>query len=178
MDEARVRFPEAPILFLFFYLNWRFRESILAFQQLYCKNQRATRKFISRPNEISRRRKTRFGVCFWFCKPLNIHFLSSEKYRWSDRQRRRDFFDDFAEKRNFDPLVSSNWHSVTLQQIQKVSCGNKLSSLAKKMLTFIYILSMEVPVYYRIITVLLSVRLLISILRLIFKRSLSRVLQV
>jgi hypothetical protein len=33
---------------------------------------------------------------------------------WSEKENRRKFFDDFAQRHNFDPLVADNWHKFGL----------------------------------------------------------------
>ncbi len=42
------------------------------------------------------------------------------KYRtdiWTDIKDRRRFFDNFAKEMKFDPLVASNWYSITLEDV-------------------------------------------------------------
>jgi hypothetical protein len=33
--------------------------------------------------------------------------------KWTDFRARRDFLDNFAKERQFDPLISDNWYFVT-----------------------------------------------------------------
>eukprot|EP00026_Physarum_polycephalum_P001669 Phypoly_transcript_01671.p1 GENE.Phypoly_transcript_01671~~Phypoly_transcript_01671.p1 ORF type:complete len:1064 (+),score=159.93 Phypoly_transcript_01671:260-3193(+) len=43
--------------------------------------------------------------------------LKSKEY-WNDIANRKRFFDDFAEKRKFDPLISENWYNITEQEVK------------------------------------------------------------
>jgi len=38
---------------------------------------------------------------------------------WREKQHRRDFFNEFAKEKGFDPSVPENWYSVTAAQISK-----------------------------------------------------------
>ena len=41
-----------------------------------------------------------------------INYIYEPENYWDDMSNRREFFVDFAETNNFDPLVSENWLSV------------------------------------------------------------------
>jgi hypothetical protein len=45
-----------------------------------------------------------------------MFFLDSD---WTKPENRRQFFDDFAALREFDPLVPSNWYSIGYHDIMK-----------------------------------------------------------
>eukprot|EP00026_Physarum_polycephalum_P002644 Phypoly_transcript_02652.p1 GENE.Phypoly_transcript_02652~~Phypoly_transcript_02652.p1 ORF type:complete len:698 (+),score=61.56 Phypoly_transcript_02652:137-2095(+) len=48
----------------------------------------------------------------------NIGFPQYEKGNsWIEKSARRSFFEKYAKKRNFDPLNTENWYSLTLMQI-------------------------------------------------------------
>jgi len=46
-------------------------------------------------------------------------FTSVQTHYWADAKNRRSFFDDFAADLNFDPLVPSNWYSVSKSVFEK-----------------------------------------------------------
>eukprot|EP00026_Physarum_polycephalum_P001891 Phypoly_transcript_01894.p1 GENE.Phypoly_transcript_01894~~Phypoly_transcript_01894.p1 ORF type:complete len:789 (+),score=99.81 Phypoly_transcript_01894:138-2369(+) len=46
-------------------------------------------------------------------------FLFLPKTFWQDPTNRRNFFIDFADRHNFDPLLPSNWYRVSLLQLQQ-----------------------------------------------------------
>lgn len=37
---------------------------------------------------------------------------------WGEVKNRKKFFDDFASDRNFDPLISENWYSITTKDVE------------------------------------------------------------
>jgi hypothetical protein len=37
---------------------------------------------------------------------------------WHSESNRKKFFDDFAKKKRFDPLVAANWYCVTREEIE------------------------------------------------------------
>jgi hypothetical protein len=47
-------------------------------------------------------------LCLFFIK-LNYTDLASFKFK----QNRKTFFDSIAQKRDFDPLIASNWYSIS-----------------------------------------------------------------
>ncbi len=36
---------------------------------------------------------------------------------WNDIKKRRNFFIEFAQKHNFDPLISDNWYNVNMSLV-------------------------------------------------------------
>jgi hypothetical protein len=40
---------------------------------------------------------------------------------WRNKQNRRKFFEEFAEKRSFDPLLPENWYLQSKKQIKQVA---------------------------------------------------------
>jgi hypothetical protein len=45
-----------------------------------------------------------------------VNFLKTEGY-WAMAKNRRQFFDNFAAKKNLDPLLPSTWYEVDLRHI-------------------------------------------------------------
>eukprot|EP00026_Physarum_polycephalum_P007313 Phypoly_transcript_07372.p1 GENE.Phypoly_transcript_07372~~Phypoly_transcript_07372.p1 ORF type:complete len:546 (+),score=62.83 Phypoly_transcript_07372:102-1640(+) len=45
------------------------------------------------------------------------------RHPWSEKKSRKVYFDEVAASRKFDPLVPSNWHSITYDQLLAVEGG-------------------------------------------------------
>ena len=42
----------------------------------------------------------------------NIELIIYLEFHWSDNYNRRQFFEQVAQKRGFDPLIAENWYKV------------------------------------------------------------------
>ena len=48
---------------------------------------------------------------------LFLLFLLIENY-WAELEHRRTFFDEFAQKHKFDPLLVENWYSISRNALE------------------------------------------------------------
>jgi hypothetical protein len=53
---------------------------------------------------------------------------------WTDKDNRRNFFDEFAATRNFDPLIPEKWNSVSYADIVGVKVCNFFGGLCAAVL--------------------------------------------
>jgi hypothetical protein len=42
--------------------------------------------------------------------------------KWKDLSQRRKFFDQYAESKNFDPLIAENWYPVSFRDLELAVC--------------------------------------------------------
>lgn len=56
-----------------------------------------------------------FFRCIYFSNQKQLIIITGTY--WEDPANIKHFFDDFAAKRKFDPLVASNWYSVKLVEV-------------------------------------------------------------
>lgn len=47
-----------------------------------------------------------------------IYILLFSEYHWKSPTNRRQFFERFANEKNFDALIADNWYSVQVNDIQ------------------------------------------------------------
>eukprot|EP00026_Physarum_polycephalum_P001092 Phypoly_transcript_01093.p1 GENE.Phypoly_transcript_01093~~Phypoly_transcript_01093.p1 ORF type:complete len:1197 (+),score=192.21 Phypoly_transcript_01093:78-3668(+) len=59
------------------------------------------------------------------------HFSLLPSGYWLDTKNQRNVFEKLAGKKGFDPKVSTNWYSVTSQEVQKIKGGNAVLCIHK-----------------------------------------------
>lgn len=64
-----------------------------------------------------------FGIIF---PNFKRNFVNIFLVDYGDKQNRVSFFQKFASKRSFDPLVANNWHSISSREVAATKVINNI----------------------------------------------------